>query len=120
MFDEREDKKENLYLIYILNDIDSDDIINFIQLKKMTSYYKDNEIYISYINKTVIEGLSQDLDYRLFENRLDIEKIISYNNISNNAIYSYPIIIFSKNKDTIVKNSKELKPENETYGVIGE
>jgi hypothetical protein len=115
MFDEREDINGNLFLIYVLNNIDLQDINNFIQVKNLELNYDNKDIYISYVNSS-----NKNVDYRLFENRLNIEKIVNYNNIINDIKYLYPIIIFSKNIDTIVKNSQELISEKETYGIIGE
>lgn len=120
MFDERKDINGNIFLIYVLDNINLDDINIFIRLKNTELDYDKNDIYISYIDNSVYNNLNQDVDYRFFENRLNIEKVINYNNISNNIKYSCPIIIFSKNKDTIVKDSKDLIPEKETYGIIGE
>lgn len=130
MFDEIKDKNGNVYLIYILtninisendedkkyinNFVESYDIKEFIQIKNFELNYEHENIYLSYIEKP------ENIDYRIFENRLNIENIINYNDINNNIRYNYPIIIFSKNINTIVNNSKDLIPDKETYGVIGE
>lgn len=130
MFDEKKDENGNIYLIYILtninisekeeykkdinNFVESYDIEKIIQLKKFELNYENENIYLSYIEKPRI------IDYRIFENRLNIEKIINYKDINNNIRYNYPIIIFSKNINTIVKNSKDLISDKETYGIIGE
>lgn len=130
MFDEIKDKNGNVYLIYILTNInisendedkkyinnflESYDIKEFIQIKNFELNYEHENIYLSYIEKP------ENIDYRIFENRLNIENIINYNDINNNIRYNYPIIIFSKNINTIVNNSKDLIPDKETYGVIGE
>jgi hypothetical protein len=115
MFDEKKDNNGNIFLIYVLNNINLEDINNFIQLKNFELNYDYKNIYISYIDIP-----NENVDYKLFENRLNIEKIVNYDNIDNNINYNYPIIIFSKNIDTIVKNSNDLIPDKETYGVIGE
>jgi hypothetical protein len=143
MFDEKKDNNNNIYLIYVLtniniiskkeednyenreynqklkknidNSIESEDIKNFIQIKNFECNYENKDIYLSYIEDPV-----EYTDYRLFENRLGIQKIIEYNNIKDNTKYSCPIIIFSKNKDTIINNNNNLIPDKETYGVIGE
>jgi hypothetical protein len=118
MFDEKIDKNGNIYLIYILSNInisvESYNLKEFIQLKNFELNYEHKNIYLSYIKTP------EKLDYRLFENRINVENIINYNEINNDIKYNYPIIIFSKNINTIIKNSKDLIPDKETYGIIGE
>lgn len=121
MFDERKDNNGNIYLIYVLNNISFQDIIHFIQLKNLEFNYEGKYIFLSYIeNKNQDDQDNNKINYRLFENRLEIDKKINYDKINENTKYFYPIIIFSRNIDNIVKNNNELIPEKETYGVIGE
>lgn len=126
MFDYKEDKDKNIYLIGQEELISGQDMILEIELLKLNQkqeidvIYKNNKydnIEIECLNSEYVD-IKKDIDYRILENKKNTN-IIEYKDIDINKKYIFPVVYIINNKEKIIKYNNLLIPDKETYGMIG-